>query len=161
MESLRGDADLLIDTSDLTPHDLRDRIRDAFSDAAPEQGLRVAIISFGFKYGTPRDADLVLDVRFLPNPYWEPELKLLAGTDEPVRGFVAGQPMYREFVQRLEALLDLVVPGYVREGKSYLTIGIGCTGGRHRSVVVAEELGGYFRDRGLAAAIDHRDLERG
>jgi RNase adapter protein RapZ len=161
MESLRGDADLLIDTSDLTPHDLRDRIRDAFSDAVPEQGLRIAIISFGFKYGTPRDADLVLDVRFLPNPYWEPELKLLAGTDEPVRGFVAGQPMYREFVQRLEALFDLVVPGYVQEGKSYLTIGIGCTGGRHRSVVVAEELAGYFRDRGLAAAIDHRDLERG
>jgi len=161
MESLRGDADLLIDTSDLTPHDLRDRIRGAFSDAVPEQGLRVAIISFGFKYGTPRDADLVLDVRFLPNPYWEPELKQLAGTDEPVRGFVTGQPMYREFVQRLESLFDLVVPGYIQEGKSYLTIGIGCTGGRHRSVVVAEELAAYFRDRGLAAAVDHRDLERG
>ena len=161
MESLRGDADLLIDTSDLTPHDLRDRIRDAFSDAAPDQGLRVAIISFGFKYGTPRDADLVLDVRFLPNPYWEPELKQLAGTDALVGEFVTGQPMYRQFMQRLGSLFDLVVPGYVQEGKSYLTIGIGCTGGRHRSVVVAEELAGYFRDRGLAAAIDHRDLERG
>ena len=161
MESLRGDADLLIDTSDLTPHDLRDRIRDAFSDATPEQGLRVSIISFGFKYGTPRDADLVLDVRFLPNPYWEPELKQLAGTDGAVRGFVTGQPLYREFVQRLESLFDLVVPGYVQEGKSYLTIGIGCTGGRHRSVVVAEELAAYFRERGLAASIDHRDLERG
>ncbi len=161
MESLRGEADLIIDTSDLTPHDLRDRIRDAFSDSSPGLDLlRVALISFGFKYGTPRDADLVLDVRFLPNPYWESELKPLSGIDEAVRGYVTGQELYRGFMQRLESLLDLVVPGYVAEGKSYLTIGVGCTGGRHRSVVVVEELSGYFRDHGLPVSIDHRDMER-
>ena len=162
MESLRGEADLITDTSDLTPHDLRERIADAFSDAALQQHqLRVALVSFGFKYGTPRDADLVLDVRFLPNPYWEPELKPLSGTDQAVRDYVTGQELYRGFMQRLESLLDLVVPGYVREGKSYLTIAVGCTGGRHRSVVVVEELSGYFAGRGLPSGVDHRDVERG
>ena len=95
MESLRGDADLIIDTTSLTPHELRDRIRDAFSDAPPEHGLQVSITSFGFKFGTPRDADLVLDVRFLPNPHWIDDLRLLLGTDERVREYVAGQHQYR------------------------------------------------------------------
>jgi UPF0042 nucleotide-binding protein len=161
MESLRGDADLVVDTSDLSPHDLRDRIRELFADAPLEAGLRVSLQSFGFKYGAPRDADMILDVRFLPNPYWEPELKLLPGTDDAVRAYVTGQPLYREFMARLEALLDLIVPGFVDEGKAYLTIAIGCTGGRHRSVVAAEELAASFRARGLPVGIDHRDLERG
>lgn len=160
MESLRGDADLIIDTSGLTPHDLRDRIRDAFSDAPPEHGLQVSITSFGFKYGTPRDADLVLDVRFLPNPHWIDDLRPLPGTDDRVREFVAGQQQYRAFMERLEALLEVVVPGYVAEGKSYLTVAVGCTGGRHRSVVVSEELGRYFVDRGLPVTVAHRDLAR-
>ncbi len=121
MESLRGDADLIIDTTGLTPHELRDRIRDAFAEAPPEQGLQVSIISFGFKYGAPRDADLVLDVRFLPNPHWVDELRPLPGTDDRVRDYVQGQDQYREFMARLESLLDVVVPGYVAEGKSYLT----------------------------------------
>ena len=149
MESLRGDADLIIDTSDLTPHELRDRIREAFADAPPEPGSRSASSPFGFKYGSPRDADLVLDVRFLPNPHWVEELRPLPGTDEPVRDYVQGQPQYRGFMERLEALLDVVVPGYVAEGKSYLTVAVGCTGGRHRSVVVAEELGAFFRSEGM------------
>jgi UPF0042 nucleotide-binding protein len=161
MEGLRGDADLVIDTTGLTPHELRDRVREAFSDAPPEEGLQVTLISFGFKYGTPRDADLVLDVRFLPNPHWVDELRPLPGTDERVRSYVSGQRMYRGFMERLRGLLDVVVPGYVEEGKSYLTIGIGCTGGRHRSVVIAEEVARYFRERGLPTRVDHRDVERG
>jgi RNase adapter protein RapZ len=161
MESLRGDADLIIDTSNLTPHDLREKIRDAFAEAPPEESLQVSLISFGYKYGTPRDADLVLDVRFLTNPHWDPELRPLTGADEAVRSYVCGQGPYREFISRLEDLLDLVVPGYVAEGKSYLTIAVGCTGGRHRSVVVAAELARFFRERGLPVSIDHRDVGRG
>ncbi|HEY7668280.1 MAG TPA: RNase adapter RapZ [Actinomycetota bacterium] len=160
MESLRGEADLIVDTSGLTPHELRDRIREAFAEAPPEAGLKVSLISFGFKFGAPRDADLVLDVRFLPNPHWVDTLRPLPGTDQQVRDYVEGQGQYGAFMERLEALLDVLVPGYVREGKAYLTIAVGCTGGRHRSVVVSEDLGRWFRDRGLPVAIEHRDLDR-
>jgi RNase adapter protein RapZ len=161
MEGLRGEADLVVDTSDLSPHDLRDRIRELFADAPPEAGLQVSLISFGFKYGAPRDADMILDVRFLPNPYWEPELKDLPGTDPQVRGFVGGQPLYRDFMIRLGSLLDVTVPGFLAEGKAYLTIALGCTGGRHRSVVAVDELAEIFRGRGLPVTVDHRDLDRG
>ncbi|MDP9329614.1 MAG: RNase adapter RapZ [Actinomycetota bacterium] len=161
MESLRGEADLIVDTSGLTPHGLRDRIREAFTDAPPEKGLSVSLISFGFKYGAPRDADLVLDVRFLPNPHWVDELRPLPGTDERVRDYVAGQPQYVAFMDRLRALLDITVPGYVTEGKAYLTIAIGCTGGHHRSVVAADELARYFSEHGMPITVAHRDLERG
>ena len=161
MESLRGDADLVVDTSGLSPHELRDRIRELFADAPPEAGLKVSLLAFGFKYGAPRDADLVLDVRFLPNPYWEPALKDLPGTDPHVRRYVMGQPLYGAFMQRLDALFDVTVPGFVAEGKAYLTIAVGCTGGRHRSVVVADELAGTFAARGLPVTVEHRDLERG
>jgi len=161
MESLRGDADLIIDSSHLSPHELRGKIREAFAEAPPEHGLKVSLISFGFKYGAPRDADLMLDVRFLPNPHWVDELRPLAGTEQRVRAYVEGQPQYRDFIDRLRGLLDVIVPGYVDEGKSYLTIAVGCTGGHHRSVVVAEELGRYFRERGQPVAVEHRDLERG
>jgi RNase adapter protein RapZ len=160
MEGLRGEADLIIDTSGLTPHELRDRIREAFSDAPPEEGLQVSVISFGFKYGSPRDADLVLDVRFLPNPHWVDELRPLPGTDEHVRAYVTSQGAYGPFLSRLESLLDAIVPGYVDEGKSYLTIAVGCTGGHHRSVVVADELARYFREHGSPVTVDHRDLDR-
>ncbi|MGZ4133251.1 MAG: RNase adapter RapZ [Actinomycetota bacterium] len=160
MESLRGEADLIIDTSHLTPHELRERIREAFAEAPPEHGLKVSVISFGFKYGAPRDADLIFDVRFLPNPHWIDELRSLPGTDERVCAYVEGQPQYRAFVDRLEGLMDVVLPGYVHEGKAYLTVAVGCTGGHHRSVVVAEELARYFRERGHAVAVEHRDIER-
>jgi UPF0042 nucleotide-binding protein len=160
MEGLRGEADLIIDTSGLTPHELRDRIREAFSDAPPEEGLQVSLISFGFKYGSPRDADLVFDVRFLPNPHWVDELRPLPGTDERVRAYVTSQAAYGPFLSRLEGLLDAIVPGYVDEGKSYLTIAVGCTGGHHRSVVVADELARYFREHGSPVTVDHRDLDR-
>jgi UPF0042 nucleotide-binding protein len=160
MESLRGEADLIVDTSGLTPHELRDRIREAFTDAPPEEGLSVALISFGFKYGAPRDADMVLDVRFLPNPHWVDELRPLPGTDERVRQYVMGQSQYVAFMDKLRAMLDVTVPGFVKEGKSYLTIAIGCTGGHHRSVVVSDELGDYFRQHGLPVTVAHRDLDR-
>jgi UPF0042 nucleotide-binding protein len=160
MESLREEADLILDTSGLTPHDLRGRIRDAFADAPPEAGLQVSVISFGYKHGTPRDADLVIDCRFLPNPHWVDDLRPLPGTDERVRTYVRGQQTYREFMRRLRGLLGYMIPGFVAEGKSYLTVAIGCTGGRHRSVVIADELAAFFRDKGLPVAVDHRDLDR-
>ena len=161
MESLRGDADLISHTSGLTPHELRDRLRDAFADAPPEAGLQVSLISFGYKYGTPRDADVVIDVRFLPNPHWVDELRPLPGTDDRVRTYVKGQQTYREFMRRLRALLGFMVPGFLAEGKAYLAVAVGCTGGQHRSVVVADELAAFFRDKGLPVSVDHRDLDRG
>jgi RNase adapter protein RapZ len=161
MEQLRGDADLVIDTSGLTPHELRERIREAFAETAPEERLQASVVSFGYKYGTPRDADLVFDVRFLPNPHWVPNLRPLPGTDQRVRDYVHEQPEYDPFMERLRALLDVTVPGYVREGKSYLTVAVGCTGGHHRSVVVAEALGAYFREHGFPVVVVHRDVERG
>jgi UPF0042 nucleotide-binding protein len=161
LEQLRGDADLVIDTSGLTPHELRDRVRDAFADAPPEEGLQVSVVSFGFKYGTPRDADLLFDVRFLPNPHWVPELRPFPGTDPAVRDYVRGADRYEPYLDRVKALLDVSLPGYVDEGKSYLTIAIGCTGGHHRSVVVAEELATWIRARGLPTVLVHRDVERG
>ncbi|MDP9296471.1 MAG: RNase adapter RapZ, partial [Actinomycetota bacterium] len=160
MESLRGDADLIVDTSNLTPHDLRDRIREAFAEAPPEQGLQISLLSFGFKYGAPRDADLVLDVRFLPNPHWVDELRPLPGSDDRVIRYVKEQRMYREFMRRLRSLLGYIVPGYVAEGKAYLTVAVGCTGGRHRSVVVVDELARFFGERGIPVSVEHRDLER-
>jgi UPF0042 nucleotide-binding protein len=160
MESLRGEADLILDTSGLTPHELRGKIRDAFAEAPPEAGLPVSVMSFGYKHGTPRDADLVIDCRFLPNPHWVDELRPLPGTDERVRTYVKGQQTYREFMRRLRSLLGFMVPGFVAEGKSYLTVAVGCTGGRHRSVVIAEELASFFRDKGLPVSVEHRDLDR-
>jgi UPF0042 nucleotide-binding protein len=160
METLRGEADLIIDSSELTPHELRERIREAFAGGSPEEGLQVALLSFGYKYGIPRDADLVLDVRFLPNPHWVDHLRPLPGTDGKVITYVKSQRAYGEFMKRLRSLLEYVVPGYVSEGKSYLTVAVGCTGGRHRSVVVAEELEQWFAKRGLRVGVKHRDLDR-
>ena len=160
MEVLRGDADLIIDTSGLTPQGLRDRVREAFAMGRPEAGLQVSIVSFGYKYGVPRDADIVLDVRFLPNPYWVQKLRPLPGTDQRVSGYVHSQKQYGEFMKRLRALLEFTVPGYVAEGKSYLSIAVGCTGGRHRSVVVGEELGMFFMKKGMPVTVEHRDLHR-
>jgi RNase adapter protein RapZ len=160
MEGLRGEADLIIDTSGLTPHELRDRIRDAFAEAPPEQSLQVSLVSFGYKFGAPRDADLVIDCRFLPNPHWVEDLRPLPGTDDRVRAYVRDQQQYREFLRRLRSLLGFMVPGFVAEGKAYLTVGVGCTGGRHRSVVVVEDLAAFFQEKGMPASVDHRDLGR-
>ena len=160
MEAMRGEADLIIDTTGMTPRDLRERMRDVFARSSREHAIQVAVVSFGYKYGVPRDADLVLDVRFLPNPYWIDHLRPLVGTEESVRRYVVGQPQYATFIDRLRDLLDGMLPGYMAEGKSYLTVAVGCTGGQHRSVVVAEELAAYFRERGLPVAREHRDVTR-
>jgi len=158
LRELRAGADLVIDTSELNPHELRARILAAFADEAA--GLLVTVSSFGFKYGLPVDADIVLDVRFLPNPHWLPELRPRTGQDPPVRDYVLGQEATKAFMERVEALLEISLPGYVREGKHYLTVAIGCTGGRHRSVVLAEELGGWLADRDFRVNVTHRDMER-
>ncbi|HEY3210804.1 MAG TPA: RNase adapter RapZ [Actinomycetota bacterium] len=160
MQSLKEGADLIIDTSGMSPHDLRDRIRDIFASRPEETRVQVSLISFGYKYGLPRDADLVFDVRFLPNPHWIERLRPLPGTHPEVRAYVAGQRAFDEFMRKLRSLFNTVVPGYVQEGKAYLTIAIGCTGGRHRSVVVADQLAEYFRGHGHSVAVDHRDLDR-
>src|SRR5690349_15873489 len=136
----RGRADLVIDTSNLNVHQLGQRIQAAFEDPESE-GLRVSIVSFGFKYGLPIDADMVADMRFLPNPYWVDELRPLSGLDEPVRDYVRSQPRSTDFLDSYESLLALLTDGFVHEDKAFLTVAIGCTGGRHRSVTMSEALG--------------------
>jgi len=155
LADLRAEADLVIDTTDLNVHELRDRLVDAFGEGA--SGLVVNVVSFGFKHGTPRDADILLDVRFLPNPHWVEELRPFTGLDQPVRDYVLGQPETGVFLERLGALFDVMVPAFEKEGKHYLTIGIGCTGGKHRSVVLGEELAEHIRSLGSSVQVDHRD----
>ena len=158
LRDLRAGADLVIDTSDLNVHELRTRILAAFTDEGA--GLLVTVASFGFKYGLPLDADMVLDVRFLPNPHWVPALRPKTGQDTAVREYVLQQEGTKAFMDRVEALLEIALPGYVREGKHYLTVAIGCTGGRHRSVVLAEELGRWLAERRFRVNVTHRDMER-
>lgn len=156
LADLRAEADLVIDTSDTNVHQLRDRLVDAFG-GADHSGMVVNVVSFGFKNGTPRDADLVLDVRFLPNPHWVDELRPYTGLDEAVIRYVLSQPQTGEFLRRLASLLELMVPAFVEEGKRYLTIAIGCTGGKHRSVVLGVRIADHIRGLGVAVQVDHRD----
>ncbi len=158
LADLRGSADMIVDTSDLNVHELRDRVLDLVDDPSSAR-LRIDVVSFGFKRGSPREADLLFDVRFLPNPHWVEELRGHTGQDAQVRDYVFGQPATGPFVEAVERLFDVVVPGYITEGKRYLTIAIGCTGGKHRSVALSEELGGYLRDTfALPVEVQHRDL---
>lgn len=160
MQRIRALADEVVDTSTLTVHQLRDRFL-RFSEArGPRQRLLVTLLSFGFKHGLPVDADLVFDVRFLPNPHFVERLRPRTGRDASVVGFLQRQPVYGPFMERLSAFLEFVVPQYVREGKSYLTIAIGCTGGRHRSVMIAEALQPVLGAiKGVRTDVRHRDLE--
>jgi UPF0042 nucleotide-binding protein len=157
---LRAEADLVLDTTDLTVHELRRHVLARYGDRAASERLHVSVLSFAYRHGVPRQADLVFDVRFLPNPYFDEKLRPLSGQDAPVRQYLAAQADYREFVDRLVELLDFLLPGYQREGKAYLTIAVGCTGGRHRSVAVAEELHERLVARGVRATKSHRDSER-
>ena len=158
LADLREQADLIVDTSDDTVHDLRDQIIDLLSGPT-RAGLQVNVVSFGFKRGTPREADLMFDVRFLPNPHWVEELRPLDGRDAPVRDHVLGDPMARAFLDRLEELLDVTLPGYLSERKRYLTLAVGCTGGKHRSVAIAEHVAAHLRDRDdISVRVVHRDL---
>ncbi|MGH8934127.1 MAG: RNase adapter RapZ [Egibacteraceae bacterium] len=156
---LRAEADLVIDTTESNVHKLRERLVDAFGDPA-DHGMVVNVMSFGFKYGTPRDADVVLDCRFLPNPHWVDALRPLTGLDASVREYVLADPRARELLERIKALLDLVVPESTGAGKRYLTIAIGCTGGKHRSVVLGEQVVQHLRDQDVAVQVDHRDRLR-
>jgi len=160
LQDLRGQADVVVDTSDRSVQDLRRLLQDLFARERPRRPLRVALISFGFKHGVPRVVDLLFDVRFLPNPFWVMELRPLTGRDEPVRRMVMSYPDTAEFLSRTEGLLEFLLPRYEAEGKSYLTIGVGCTGGRHRAVVVAEELGRWLAEREVEVTVRHRDAER-
>ncbi|WP_205528569.1 RNase adapter RapZ [Desertimonas flava] len=159
LKSIRESADLIIDTTDLNVHQLKERVLAAFSESGTTQ-LQVAVESFGFKHGLPLDADIVMDVRFLPNPHWVDELRPLTGHDPAVRDYVLERAQTSEFLDSFDAMLQATVPGYQSEGRSYLTIAIGCTGGRHRSVAIAEELAARLRSRGLAVRTSHRDITR-
>jgi UPF0042 nucleotide-binding protein len=156
---LRSHVDILIDTSRLAPQDLKRIVQGHFA-AKTARRMHVFLVSFGYRNGLPRDADLVFDVRFLKNPHYEPALKPLTGQDAPVGAFIAGDPAFGPFCERLHALLDPLIPLYEREGKSYLTIGVGCTGGKHRSVHVVEQLRTWFAARGVPVDVRHRDLSK-
>jgi UPF0042 nucleotide-binding protein len=161
LEDLKGRADLVVDTTDLNVHELRDRLHELFDVDSGVGTLQTSLVSFGYKHGLPIDVDLVFDCRFLPNPHWVEELRPLSGTDARVREYVLSQPETGPFLDELERLFTLLLPGYVREGKSYLSIGIGCTGGRHRSVVIADELARVFERHGVTPRVHHRDIDRG
>lgn len=159
LERFREQADYCIDTTDMMPQKLRSVIRDIFGAESVRKGLAVTVYSFGFKHGAPTDADLVMDVRFLPNPYYNEDLRGLTGLDAPVRDFVMLRDETIEFNKRWHDLLDVVMPGYVAEGKQQLAIGVGCTGGQHRSVALAESTGDYLKSKGYRVSVAHRDLD--
>ncbi len=160
LPEIRSRATTVIDTTDLRPQELRQAIRDRFFTGSVSSTLSVAVSSFGFKYGTPADADIVMDVRFLPNPHYDPVLRPLTGLDEPVRDYVLNRPETVAFLERWLPLLAEVVPGYVAEGKHHLSIALGCTGGMHRSVALAETTAAYLRGLGYPVGVNHRDIGR-
>ena len=158
METMRDSADVVIDTSALSPHQFKQILSGHFALGRPV-GTRIAVTSFSYRRGLPREADLVFDVRFLRNPHYVAELKPLTGKDKAVVDYIATDPDYEPFLGRLEAMIGLLLPRFDTEGKSYLTIAIGCTGGRHRSIAVAERLAGWLRDGGRSVSVMHRDTE--
>jgi UPF0042 nucleotide-binding protein len=160
MKPFREGADLIIDTTTTSTRKLRAKIAASFEDTSPADGLKITVISFGYKFGLPIDSDMVLDVRFLPNPHWVDELRPLHGQDGPVRDYVLAQEGTHDFLIRAKDIFAVILPGYLTEGRHYLTIAIGCTGGRHRSVVLAEEVGRIIREQGLGVKVIHRDVER-
>ena len=159
LDGVRRHADLVIDTSCLRTAALRSRIRRAYSELTDQQLLDVHVFSFGFKHGMPVEADLMVDVRFLPNPFYDPEMRTLTGNDAKVRDFVLGNDVTKAFLKQWEGLLDVVMPGYIAEGKSRLSIAVGCTGGQHRSVAIANATGAYLKGQGYHVTVTHRDLD--
>ncbi|MHB8438692.1 MAG: RNase adapter RapZ [Acidimicrobiales bacterium] len=159
LEPIRSEADVLIDTGELNVNQLRQRVLALFGDQ-DDDGMRSAVVSFGYKHGVPLDADLVFDCRFLPNPHWVEELRPYSGLDSPVRDYVMSQKQTAVFLDLVEQLLVTVLPSFVAEGKSYLTVAMGCTGGRHRSVVLAEQLAARLDNAGTYASVFHRDIDR-
>ncbi len=161
MRPFRERAHRVVDTSDLNVHEAKRAVLDFAIGSTPASGLELSVLSFGFRHGVPTHADIVWDVRFLPNPHFIEALRPHSGREAAVRDFVLGNPSTRAFLDRFLPLLDEVLPAYQREGKSYLTIAIGCTGGRHRSVAISERVGAHLREGGLGAKVRHRDVERG
>ena len=159
LEGLRGASDQILDTTDRSVHELRDLLLVSFTDEPSRREMKVVVTSFGFKRGVPRVLDLLFDVRFLPNPHWVPELRPQTGHDQPVRDYVMGQEDTGEFLSRATSMLDFLLPRYAVEGKAYLSIGVGCTGGRHRSVVIAEEIAEALLRHDVSVAVRHRDAE--
>lgn len=160
LDRAKAAADLVIDTSDLNPHQLREELASRFDDSPPSEQMRLSVTSFGFKHGLPLDVDMVIDCRFLPNPHWDPELRPFSGQDEQVQEFVLEREVTQKFLDRLLEMLGDLLPAYVEEGKSYFTIAFGCTGGRHRSVAVAETVAGRLEDMGWRPRVSHRDIDR-
>jgi UPF0042 nucleotide-binding protein len=160
LEPIRAQADIVVDTSDLNENELRRRMAQLFAVSTEPSAMQTALVSFGYKHGLPLDADVVLDCRFLPNPHWVPELRELTGLDGPVRDYVLQRPETGEFVDRVDELLRFLLPHFLAEGKSYLGIAVGCTGGRHRSVVIVEELAQRLRAEGHHISVFHRDVDR-
>jgi UPF0042 nucleotide-binding protein len=160
LQPLRDQADLVIDTGELNVNQLRSRLMEVFGGEDPDGTMQTSLLSFGFKHGVPLDVDLMFDCRFLPNPYWVESLRPLSGLDQPVRDYVLGRSETAEFLDKLDDMLAMLIPAYVREGKSYLTVAMGCTGGRHRSVALAEELALRLNKHGIATSVFHRDVER-
>jgi UPF0042 nucleotide-binding protein len=160
LEAVKAEADVVVDTSDLNVHELRRRVRTLFTPDDAGSAMQVTVLSFGYKHGLPLDADLVFDCRFLPNPHWIEELRPQTGLDPAVRDYVLGQPAAGDFLTRLVDLLAHLLPAYVAEGKAYLTIALGCTGGRHRSVALSEEIATRLRRQGYAPNVSHRDVEK-
>jgi UPF0042 nucleotide-binding protein len=152
-------ADRILDTSNCSPHQLMNLLRDMFETTPSRARLAVHLVSFGYKHGLPPDADLVFDVRFIANPYYVPELRRLNGLDSAVRSYVLDRADTREFLEKLDALLLFLLPRYHDEGKQQLTLGVGCTGGQHRSTAVAERLARFLRREGYTVSVQHRDLE--
>ncbi len=159
LQGIRGEADLVLDTSELNVHELRERMRDAFAGDV-DTALRLNVMSFGFKYGLPVDADMVVDCRFLPNPHWVPDLAPLTGQDRDVRDYVLGQPGAREFLDAFVEALRVTLAGYQREGKHHAELAVGCTGGKHRSVVMAEQIAARLTGSWSGVRVAHRDLGR-
>lgn len=160
LESVRERSTYVIDTTGMRPGTLRKRMAELFSELSDQQRLAVNVFSFGFKYGMPEEADLLIDVRFLPNPFYNPEMRNLNGLDELVSSFVLGQTQTQHFLESWYALLDTVMPGYVAEGKSQLSIAVGCTGGQHRSVTLASATARHLAEQGYHVNLSHRDLPR-
>jgi len=159
LATIKAQADIRVDTTELNVHQLRDRLVDLF-DSDPKGGLRTSVISFGYQHGIPLDVDLVFDCRFLPNPHWVDALRPLTGLDPAVRDYVMAQADTKEFLAKLDDLFTLLLPGYVKEGKTYLSVAVGCTGGRHRSVVLAEAVARAMEGHGFKPVVNHRDLDR-
>jgi UPF0042 nucleotide-binding protein len=160
LEPVKAEADVVVDTTELNVHELHARMLGLFGEETVDASMQTRVVSFGYKHGLPLDVDIVLDCRFLPNPHWVDGLRPLTGLEEPVRRYVLDQEAAGELMSRLDDLLGLLLPAYVAEGKSYLTLAFGCTGGRHRSVAIAEEVAAILERRGFAPTVVHRDVDK-